>query len=317
MVKTQTNVAMKCSIIIPVYNDPFLKECLACIARLISTKGQCEVIVVENGVKTEWIEPLVHEFSFRYLFNAPASSYGARNRGLHEANGEILAFTDSDCCVATDWLLAIERILANPTADGIMGLAEGSATANRVAHYEQQMYEANIKTFTAVDRLKRIDTRNFAMKRRVYERLGDFAPIRFGGDMEYGARAHAAGFRIVFSHAVAITHHNPTALGPLLKKRVQQNIGNMQLLSLHDPAFVAEYFPQLLRYQKSMGSLLHRIVFIMIYTMLRPMSDIILRSLPARVGYPFFKAANVLAIRLGQLHGLWRMQKNTQHTEEL
>lgn len=301
-------MGMKYSVIIPVYNDPHLPDCLAALARLDQA---AEIIVVENGTKTDWIEPLVKKYQsdypWKYYYRTEAGSYAARNEGMHHASGNIFAFTDSDCVVAPDWLTMIGRILTDEQTDGVMGLAEGHA-GNRVTAYEQRMYEEIISTFTQQKQLRRIDTRNFAMKRTVYDRTGDFASIRFVGDMEYGARAYEAGCTIIFSRAVRVQHQHISQLPHLLQKRVQQNIGNMELVKLHDQTFVRTYFPNLLRYQRSPLTWVYWLMFRAVYRCLQPCSQHILYLLPPTASYFFFKAANVLAIRLGQLTGIYTRQ---------
>lgn len=294
---------MKYSVIVPVYNDPALRDCLGALSKLDFPSHDYEVLIIENGTKTDWIEPLVERYHWTYHFVAEAGSYRARNYGMQLARGEMFAFLDSDCIAAPDWLTQIQKILIDKNIDGVLGLARGDH-GNAVAKYEQQMYEANIAAFSHEAKLRRIDTRNVAFKRRVYEHVGEFALVRYGGDMEYGARAHAAGCRIVFAKQVSVTHQHINSLRVLLKKRFQQNSGNMLLLSLHDTTFIQTYFPHLLRYQSGIASWLYWVVFSVAYWPLYPVSDRLIQILPPGLGYLFFKGMNVLAIRLGQLSAI-------------
>lgn len=294
---------MKFSIIIPVYNDPALRACLAALTKLNYLSADYEVLVIENGIKTDWIEGLVQHYSWRYWFLEKAGSYAARNYGMEQARGDIFAFTDSDCAVSPAWLKVIAQRLADPAIAGIMGLAQGQPD-QRVAQYEQHMYEDNIAGFTRDNSLRRSDTRNFAMRRVLYAQIGAFATVRFGGDMEYGARAHAAGQRIVFAADMIVTHQHLSSLKQLLHKRVQQNAGNMELLTLHDRTFIANYFPHLLRYRPGIASRLRWMLSSLAYWLIWPVSDLMVQWLPQRLGYVFFKATNVLAMRRGQLSAL-------------
>lgn len=292
---------MKFSIIIPVYNDPVLEQCLASISALNYPSSDYEVIVVENGASTTTVQDLVAQFGFSYANEPVLGSYQARNTGLRLAKGDWLVFTDSDCTVSLDWLNVIAVILSDAEVSGIMGYSAG-APSTKVANYEQRMYEANIANFTHEPRLRRIDTRNFAMKRSLYETIGGFtATLGYGGDMEYGARAHHAGLRIAYESGMMVTHHNAKQLQPLLKKRIRQNYGNMSIVQLHDPKFVREYFPHLLRYQANTATVITWYLLNVFLWLQLPVADIICQVLPKQLGYTYFKTMNVLAMRYGQI----------------
>lgn len=293
---------MKYSIIIPVYNDTALINCLAGLQQLDFSPMDYEIIIVENGEKTDWIEPLVDKFHYKYIYEATAGSYHARNLGLQQAGGEIMAFTDSDCVVDTQWLKAIDKTFAQPQVAGVMGYTCGAKTNNKIALYEQKMYEANIANFTNETKLRRIDTRNFAIRRTVYETIGGFLDdVRFGGDMEYGARAHWAGLTIIYNAKMTASHTNIENLRTLLRKRVKQNTANMELLTKHDAAFANTYFPQLLRYPAGLSAFFWYVIYGLAYAKLGLVSPWLCYFLPNAAGYKVFKLANVVAIRFGQL----------------
>jgi len=278
---------MKYSIIIPVYNDRHITLCLNSLAQLHGGLDY-EVIVVENGL-TDWIQPLVVDLGFRYVQEPITGSYQARNKGIAVASGDVLVFTDSDCEVTPNWLQRIDQTLADDRIAGVMGFSAG-APSTRVAALEQLMYEANIANFTTEHDLKRVDTRNLAIRRSVIQRIGSFhAAFQYGGDMEFGARAHAAGFRVVYDDQLIVVHHNVKHLNPLLLKRVRQNYGNMTIVQLHDREFISTYFPHLLRYQASLSSRWLYVWYKGIVGIGCHVSDVIIKLLPIRLGYFYFK----------------------------
>ena len=99
------------SVIIPVYNDSErLKLCLEALENQTYSKDLYEVIVVDNASEED-IKSIVGQFSqAKYTYESQSGSYVARNKGISIARGEILAFTDSDCIPASDW---IEKGVAN------------------------------------------------------------------------------------------------------------------------------------------------------------------------------------------------------------
>ncbi|MFA6475523.1 MAG: glycosyltransferase family A protein [Patescibacteria group bacterium] len=295
---------MTYSIIIPVYNDPYLPKCLESIKQAIHN-FTVEVIIVENS-NTVWVEPLVKKFGFTYLKEPITGSYQARNTGLTKATGDILAFTDSDCTVQPDWLEQIQATLENDNIAGVMGFSAG-APATRVAALEQLMYEANIAAFTNTAKLKRVDTRNLAIKRKVIERIGQFtSELKYGGDMEFGARAHLAGLSLVYNSNMIVTHNNAKFCRGLLLKRLRQNYGNMLITQLHNKQFIQTYFPHLLRYQAGFKNTLTYYWYKILFWPNYYLSDTIINLLPIKLGYTYFKFVNVLAMRIGQLTFVFR-----------
>lgn len=293
---------MTYSIIIPVHDDPKLRTAVKALQAIQFTTTDFEVLIIENGKKTSWIEPLAQAANYRYFFTEPAGSYHARNFGMQLARGDVFCFTDSDCAVDAQWLSAIAETLRDQHVAGVMGFTRGTKQANKIARFEQMMYEANIASFTQTTALRRIDTRNFAVRRSVYKTIGGFLDdIRFGGDMEFGARAHAAGLKLVYNTKMTAQHANIGHLDQLLKKRLIQNEANMILLHKHDPVFVQNYFPQLLRFKPGAASWLWYYFYGAIYICLKPVSHLLCILLPGRLGYMFFKGANVIAIRFGMV----------------
>lgn len=291
---------MKFSIIIPVYNDTHITECLESVLQLNYPSADYEIIVVDNNSSTD-IAELIKEFPVQYMHEPITGSYKARNTGAKSARGEILAFTDSDCVVSQDWLHAIEHTLTDAKISAVMGYAAGN-NQNKIAAYEQTMYEANIAAFAHEKNLRRIDTRNFAVRSKVFKQVGGFTQdLKYGGDMEYGARLHEANFSVVFSKYMFVTHTNPTNLRSLLYKRIRQNYGNMKIPNMHTNEFVKDYFPHLLQYSPSLKSTALWWIMKLWILMIFPFSHITCILLPSIFGYWYFKINNIVAMRFGQL----------------
>lgn len=93
------------SVIIPVFNDrERLKLCLTALENQTYPQELYELVLVDNGSE-ENIAEIAHQFKQVVLTTEKQrGSYAARNRGIKIAKGELLAFTDSDCIPANDWL---------------------------------------------------------------------------------------------------------------------------------------------------------------------------------------------------------------------
>jgi GT2 family glycosyltransferase len=99
------------SVIVPTHNRP--ERVADCLHTLMTLHyPNYEVILVDNAPHTEAIAEVVHEHfgghpRVRYVREAIAGVSWARNRGIQEARGEILAFTDDDVVVDPYWLLKL------------------------------------------------------------------------------------------------------------------------------------------------------------------------------------------------------------------
>jgi len=66
-----------------------------------------EVLVIDNNSSASYDEALApyrDRLPLRVVVEATPGIAAARNRGIREATGEIVAFTDDDCRTAPEWL---------------------------------------------------------------------------------------------------------------------------------------------------------------------------------------------------------------------
>lgn len=100
------------SVVIPTRNRPeSLIRCLDALAAQELSLGTFEVIVVDDGSDPPiTLNPSRWDMSFhlRLVRQVNSGPGGARNRGVEEAFGEYLAFTDDDCVPARSWLLELK-----------------------------------------------------------------------------------------------------------------------------------------------------------------------------------------------------------------
>lgn len=114
------------SVIIPIYNSArYLPQCLDSVIASVSTgNGDIEMILVDDG-STDGCSEICDSYAQKYPFircvhqnNAGVSA--ARNAGLGLANGDYIAWIDSDDTVAEDWFPQIYDIIAREAPDAIV-----------------------------------------------------------------------------------------------------------------------------------------------------------------------------------------------------
>lgn len=197
------------SVIIPVFNDTErLQACLAALAGQTYPQDRFEVIVVDNGSAAPPRE-LVESFAFcRYAEEPRPGSYAARNRGLELAQGQVFAFTDSDCIPAPDWLAVGQRELArHPSCGFVGGHIEVFPQDSRPTAVELYDLVFGLRQDTYLDELNFAATANMMTRREVMQHVGRFdAELNSGGDQEWGQRATELGFAGVYAPAAVVRH---------------------------------------------------------------------------------------------------------------
>src|SRR4051794_32738190 len=108
------------SIIVPVFNrSASLRRLLQALAAQDFPPDRFEILVCDDG-STEDLAAIVRgeaeaaSIPMVYLREENRGAGPARNLGMDQSAGEILAFTDSDCVPDPDWLRALDRSFEDP-----------------------------------------------------------------------------------------------------------------------------------------------------------------------------------------------------------
>jgi glycosyltransferase involved in cell wall biosynthesis len=194
------------SVVIPHYNDlSNLDNCLSLLHDQTLARSEYEVIVADNN-SVCGIDSVRNIAAARAtVINAPTQGAGpARNAGVAAGRGAILAFIDSDCRPACDWL---ERGLAAVANSAIVGgdvvvepQTPGHLTAveafEAVFAFRFEMY-INRKGFTG--------SGNMFVHRTVFETVGGFKS-GVSEDVEWCQRAARHGLQPVYDATVIVGH---------------------------------------------------------------------------------------------------------------
>jgi glycosyltransferase involved in cell wall biosynthesis len=209
------------SVVVPVYNTEAHLE--ACIAGLLGQQfsGACEYILVDNNSTDRSAEIVKRYPAIRLLSQPKQGSYAARNLGLSEARGQIVAFTDSDCVPRPDWLERITHAMQNPEAGIILGRREFQAPSRQVTSLAA--YEAHKARYilSGADREVFFGyTNNMAVRKSLLEAVGPFVELGRGGDVVFVRRSvDRFSTRIVrYSPDVVIRHQEITSVWKWYRK---------------------------------------------------------------------------------------------------
>jgi len=203
------------AIIIPHHNDvPRLVRCLA--ALLPQVDSGVEVVVIDNAstdsldaVHTAWPD-------LRIVVEPTKGAAHARNRGVAVTTAPILAFIDSDCLPAPDWVAAVRR--AAPKGDLIGGrvdVFDETALPRSGAQAFETVFAFDFRTY--VERKGFSGSGNLVTRREVFAATGGF---RHGlsEDLDWCHRATGRGFRLVYDDALRVSHPTRTDWPALSRK---------------------------------------------------------------------------------------------------
>lgn len=102
----------KISVIIPAWNEEeYIATALDALHHQSFPRNDFEIIVIDN-VSTDQTSTIAHERGAdRVVFEPNKGTNSARQRGIQEAQGEIVAFLDADCVPPSNWLEKIYTTL--------------------------------------------------------------------------------------------------------------------------------------------------------------------------------------------------------------
>jgi glycosyltransferase involved in cell wall biosynthesis len=198
-----------------------------------------EVLVVDNNSTDRTAEVVAnaskqHPGRFRYIFEPQQGLSHARNAGVREARGEVLAFTDDDVTVEPTWLYNLTASLHDGEWAGAGGRTIPSEPFSPPNWLPLQgPYDMGAALAALFDlgpepcKLKRPPYgANMAFRKEMFAKYGLFrtdlgaSPNRevpgVDEDIEFGGRLMAAGERLRYEPSAVVYH-------PILEQRLRKS----------------------------------------------------------------------------------------------
>lgn len=208
------------SVVVCSYNGAAtLRECLESLVAL--DYPDFEVILVDDG-STDATPAIAADFpTVRYLRQDNLGLSAARNAGLHASDGEVVAYTDSDCVADPQWLRCLVRAMRDQDVEAIGGPnvspPSDGWTAKCVAASPGGPSHVMLD-----DRLaEHVPGCNMAFRRSRLLEIGGFdAQFRQAGDdVDICWRFLDAGLRIGYAPAALVWHHRRASVRAYLRQQ--------------------------------------------------------------------------------------------------
>jgi O-antigen biosynthesis protein len=227
------------SVVICAYNAAdTLEDNLRSIDQL--TYPDYEVILVNDGSKDRTSEIARAHPRVRVVETPNQGLSAARNVGLAEATGEIVAYTDADTRVDRDWLTFLVQPFVN--SDVV-----GSGGPNVVPPDDPPIAQCIARApggpthVLLDDRIaEHVPGCNMAFRRDALLAIGGFNPVylRAGDDVDVCWRLQARGWKIGFASAALVWHHHRASIKAYWRQQVGYGEGETWLMAHHPDKFL-------------------------------------------------------------------------------
>ncbi len=227
------------SVVVCAYNAAdTLEDNLRSLEQL--TYPDYEIILVNDGSKDRTGD-IGRSFARVRVIDTPnAGLSAARNVGLAEATGEIVAYTDADTRVDRDWLtFLVQPFLASDVV--------GSGGPNVVPDDDPPMAQCIARApggpthVLLDDRIaEHVPGCNMAFRRDALLAIGGFNPVylRAGDDVDVCWRLQARGGRIGFASSALVWHHHRSSVKAYWRQQAGYGEGESWLMAHHPEKFL-------------------------------------------------------------------------------
>jgi len=210
------------SVVLPTRNRP--SQIRPCVDSILANDDLYELIVIDqsDGPETEAQLAGIGDPRLRYEHVDSRGVCAARNRGTEISSGQIIAATDDDCRVPSDWIASIANVFrATPDAAMVCGrvtvppeLYENGYAVNFEPKQREWLGHFPPPAEWGI-------TANLAVRRSVFDLVGPYdrflgagAPLTSGGEPDLIYRILRTGLLVVNATEVEVSHLGVRKYGP-------------------------------------------------------------------------------------------------------
>lgn len=209
-------------IVVTKNSERHLKECLDSI--LMQEFYKFEVIIVD-AMSTDKTRDIIYESFNKYYFllkmiYVPSNTTigEARNIGMRNASGEILAYIDSDVELPhKNWLEHMSKPFIGWKVAGVQTLAKCRDTDPEILKKIHSSFEYK-NTIIDKDHYEMIGTSHLLIRKSLVEEFGGFIDVSMGEDTELTNKIIQSGYSFIYLPEEKCYHHHIDNYWDYLKK---------------------------------------------------------------------------------------------------
>jgi len=207
------------SIVVPVYNEEDkICQCISSLLDQTYRREGYEVIIVDNG-SSDRTRRRAMKYPVEVVSETETqSSYAARNCGIIESSGSIIAFTDADCRASYKWLeKGVGTIKRNKKIGAVAGRIDNGEGKTITQRYLNRINWLSQKATINHKYLPYPQTANAIYKKDVFDKVGLFEEKWIsGGDADMSWRMQSeTEYKIVYEEEAVIEHNHRESIKSL------------------------------------------------------------------------------------------------------
>lgn len=210
------------TVIIPFFNaEQYLGKCIQSLLAQHYPQDCYDIIMINNN-STDASAAIVKQYpEITLLEEQKQGAYAARNLGIREARGDIIAFTDSDCVPHVDWLSNIAQAMQSLNLNIVMGSRDPNANSlglSLLMNYEnvkkKHLFQSTIKEHYFGH------TNNMAVRRSLFDQVGLFDERARGSDTIFvqHAVAQCSSEMVQYCEDIQVIHMEMDSIGTYFSK---------------------------------------------------------------------------------------------------
>ncbi|OGD47151.1 hypothetical protein A3K79_01740 [Candidatus Bathyarchaeota archaeon RBG_13_46_16b] len=227
------------SVIVPVKNGAQkIAGLLDSLMQVDYDKEMLEIVVVDGNSSDNTREIVLRYPTVKLLTEERPGLNAARNTGIKNSAGEVIAFTDSDCIVSKNWV----RKIVEDFGEKEVGCVGGNALRfydDLISRYCDESLMPVMRIFTEKKALSEVKPPvqypagcNMAIRRSILAEAGEFDEnIEYGFDEdELVERICSTGHTMVLDPDLLVSHKHRSSVRELLKQTFRYGRGMGVLL---------------------------------------------------------------------------------------
>lgn len=223
--------------------ERFIEECVESLLNLDYPENSYEIIIVD-GMSTDKTRELVQKYPVKLLINERKNVAAARNLGVENSRGDLVAFTDGDCKVDPLWLKTLVNEMKNAPDDvvcvgGPNLVFDTDPVFGRVVGHAQETFlgsggSAQSQNSTKKHYVSSLPNCNAMYKKNIIKEAGYFDErfvVGQDGDLNY--RINKQGYRFLYIPEAKVLHHRRGTLRSFSVRMFKYGMWMAELFKKH------------------------------------------------------------------------------------